>query len=254
MKVELLHFAPNWDKSLPADQRGKQTDKSEVWAVIEDGDFFGSGYIKNVFGINVLGDGVKQVFEGVELFRVYRQHNNGGRTNGQAYHSLSAYLDDPINQQLYAKKISSGPFDVIGNPEDVDVELSFKILGYTETFIVSHTLYDVWTDEFYSSVFSNVIAELEATEVYDTAEVALAAQVPTDDLFGTRYFPVFKFPKDHWPQAEYFVSSFKGCSKALIGKDHVYYGVRAKKSEINYIEEAYTKLGGKVLAGTDWYW
>lgn len=253
VKLELSSFAPNWDKTLPDDQRGKPTDKSKVWALYKDEGVLASGWVPNLWDIKELSHDNRTHVNATLVNIYYMQGSNGGRSNQKRYDSIADYVADPITKQLYLTALKSGMFDrPCGDADKVDKIFNFTAFG-TKFTIQEHMYDEILPPEWYSEEFQETAVLLAKADVYPTADEAISNQEKRDDLFGDRFFPVVVYPKDKLEIAKELVQEFKNWSNPLFFEDKVFFGIRAKSCEIWNLKNVY-ESGGHVLINQEWDW
>lgn len=255
--LKLAHFATKYNKET----KESSPDKSKIWVILtcenEDAPTLASGYINNIWNYEEFEK--YQTVEAEILEHFYMEHYNGGRTNQKRYSSPEEYWADPSVKVNVQKSYGTGwsfSFGYSGDPDRLDVFYKFKIKDFQYTFELSSTDYDQSAPpEWYNEVHQNSIKKLQSLESFSSADDAINfnRNQPTDDLFGTRFFPVLKAPKDTASLMEDICYSFKSCSTQLTDDEYVYIGIRSKERELDTIYEIYEK-GGTILKDACWDW
>jgi len=261
--VKFTGFGPD-NKTPKTEENPNPCDKSILWTLLYERDnptkVLASGWVSNErMGLNEIDK--EEEFPVTMNDTYYKEHRNGGRTNTRQYASPEDYWNDPVVTDLVQRKYREGiefSFTHHGDPDRMDKIYIFRVK--TQVCELSEALYDFEDkryappQEWYNQVHERKIEELGTKEVFSSAEETFEALRTSEDLFGDRYFPVAKAPKEH---AELLVDechAFKGCSQPLFDDKFVYVGIRSKPSEIGSIEDIFAIPGGTILKQTEWDW
>ena len=244
---------------------------NRLWAIYRVGEYGDdtsevircSGWIPNLWNLTQadFADGNRPVVQAEVESKTYTEHTNGGRTNNKEYVSPSAYFADPYVKERYMSYLGRDVFDFSfppGDPDKVDMVVTFRHFGVQ--FSLRDSSIDVQNTplvEWYSEYHQTTAERLATSEVFASSNEAIAGQIKCDGIFGDRYFPIAKFDltKVKLSDAINVCESFKGCSTALVlaGGKVAFIGLRAKASELEYIEDVY-EVGGQIVSNQDWEW
>lgn len=257
INLQLLHFGYSEDKNT-----------NRVYAIYEDDEQLVSmaGFVKNVFGYTYddLKDGFLDINVSVDVKSMhFMEMADDGRSNHTVYDTIEDYINDPLVKLkcIDSYKNPSWCSDTKGNPLEVEctMELSYNDIPFE--FVSEYRCDDA--DKFYSFIpigwygeaWESVADKLSKAESYATPQEYFEytehnkSECP---IFGERYFPVIKFKKDDIIKGDDIAGWFKNNSKPLCYGNYVYFGIRAKPSELGYVDKVYEC--GTVLKNNEWDW
>ena len=182
------------------------------------------------------------------------EHMNGGRGSNRTVRTYAEFFND--DQKALVQRIWDGGLMAKlsrhgGDPDRADVIVrfnDFKLDSFAWDFRAP--------EEWYSELHKGKETFRFDDGFYDTAAEAIAdfSTKSSDDLFGTRFFPVLVYPEGEGHKVKDVAGGAKSCSDLIISRGLAIVGTRCKPYEYaGVIEEAYA-TGGRVARNRQWDW
>ena len=208
-----------------------------------------SGWIDQVLGKQ--GDEVIRTIKSLKL----TQSSNGGRADTRTFDTYWEYFSDERKKRVLgqsgmglAGKIMSGPgeddrADLVMECDDVTLDCGAWDFRAPQEWH-SEQLKDNSSFKFVDGFYPDA----------DKA-VDIFGKKSSDDMFGTRFFPVLVFPRDvDYEKVQDVIWRPKSTSDPVVTDEHLIYGTRCKGGEYQGVIEATYEIGGKVPIGLEWNW
>lgn len=193
------------------------------------------------------------------------EHSNGGRGDHARYTSYQDWIDGPDRRERCARRWTGGLLAIIagpgGDPDRFDVCFKVKVTsGEHEGAILDFEAqgYGDIPGEWYSECFAGLNDFKCVDGFYPDADRAVEVfkQKATDDMFGTRYFPVISIDDSHANVQKLEEAAWlaKGSSSPIVSNGRLFFGLRCKPYEFEECIRKCYELGGEVPVGLTWNW
>ena len=197
--------------------------------------------------------GTKQVWKIKNAYLM--EHENGGRSDHNKYYSYKEFFNEQ-RKMLVIKRYLGGLMQLMfssgGDPDEADLVVEFEN-GVT---IDSSGGADA-PQEWYSETFAGLERFKFTDGFYETAEEAIEyiKTRPTDDLFGTRYFPLMVLPISSSAKVVETIRWMpKASARPIVVGEQIVIGTRCKAHEFESVVQETYKRGGKVPKYRVWDW
>jgi len=186
------------------------------------------------------------------------EHMNGGRSNMRTASTYADFFND--EQKKSVQKRQLGGFEALlsgrGNPDQADLIVKLRAPELDDFQIDSFAWILKAPEEWYSEVYKDDARFLFDDGFYATAEDAITvfSGKASDDLFGTRFFPLLVFPEDKGEQAKEIGYWAKSHSRLIVTNGYAIVGTRCKPDEYAGVITQTYEQGGKVPCNRTWDW
>lgn len=223
----------------------QHSNNNHQYARFDLDDIVYAGWLGKVYGEK--GDTTEKTIR--EMFLV--QHSNGGRHYAWKAKTYEDYFNNEVKEKVMAKRATG----IFGSLCLGDVESADIIVYFTDGTSLDTMQFIDCPEEWYTEQYEERGEEMLDRGFHGTPTEADAAQRPTDDMFGERFFPVVAFPiSTAQREIDDVIWIPKAISLPIRTGTHVIYGSRCKPSECSdFIHRSYD-IGGKVIRGTSWDW